>query len=180
MIHGLVTETRRLMMEDLLFVPQLGAIPGIEWAALRDNPSENKPGLNFMNDERHEFAVDREWWLFNRTWNHEEVKRRFVQPQAEMQWNRKGIETYMAQVIEFREKLLVLMHMGGGQPGRGPKILSCRQSNTARGEQRNIFVEQGLMVYVTQYHKGYVQKGDIKVIYRYLPREIGELLIYYI
>ena len=42
----------------------------------------------------------------------------------------------MAQVMEFREKLLVLMHMGGGQPGRGPEILSCRHSNTARGEQR--------------------------------------------
>ena len=88
-----------------------------------------------------------------------------------MQWNRNGIDTYMAQVMEFCEKLLVLMHMGGGQPGRGPEILSCRHSNTARGEQRNIFVEQGLMVYVTRYHKGYVRKGDIMVIHRYLPRE---------
>ena len=59
MIHGLVTETWRLMIEDLLFVPQLRAVPGIEWTALRDNPSENTPGWNFMHYERHEFAVDR-------------------------------------------------------------------------------------------------------------------------
>ena len=85
MIHGLVTETRRMMMEDLLFVSQLGAVLSIEWNALRDNFSENTLGWNFMQDERHEFAVDGEWWLFNRTWNHEEVKRRFVQPRAEMQ-----------------------------------------------------------------------------------------------
>ena len=70
--------------------------------------------------------------------------------------------------------------MSGGQPGRGPEILSCRHINTARGEQRNIFVEQGLMVYVTRYHKGYVRKGDVKVIHRYFPREIGELLLCYI
>ena len=107
-IHGLIIETRRLMMEDLLFVPQLRAVPSIEWTALHDNPSENTPRWNFKHDERHEFAaVDGEWWLFNRKSNHEEVKRRFVQPKAEMQWNRKGIETYMAQVMEFREKLLV-------------------------------------------------------------------------
>ena len=31
MIHGLVTESRRMMMENLLFVPQLGAVPSIEW-----------------------------------------------------------------------------------------------------------------------------------------------------
>ena len=106
-IHGLITETRRLMMEDLLFVPQLRAVPSIEWTALHDNPSENTPGWSFKHDERHEFAVDGEWWLFNRKSNHEEVKRRFVQPKSEMQWNHKGIETYMAQVMEFREKLLV-------------------------------------------------------------------------
>ena len=180
MIHGLVTETRRIMMEDLLFVPQLGAVPAIQWDALRDNPSDNTPGWSFMQDERHEWAVNGDWWLFNRAWEHEEVKRRFVRPRAEMSWHREGIESYMGRVVEFREKLLALMHISGGQPGRGPEILSCRHRNTARGGARNIFVEQGLMVYVTRYHKGYAIQGDVKVIHRYLPREVGELLVYYI
>ena len=97
-----------------------------------------------------------------------------------MQWHRKGIETYMTHVMKFREKLLMLMHITSGQPGRGPEILSCRYRNTARGEHRNIFVEQGLMAYVTRYHKGYKMKGDVKIIHRYLPREVGELLLYYL
>ena len=45
------------------------------------------------------------------------------------------------------------------------------------GEHRNIFIEDGLVVYVTRYHKGYTVSGDIKIIHRYLPREVGELII---
>jgi hypothetical protein len=33
---------------------------------------------------------------------------------------------------------------------------------------------------VTTYHKGYSASGNTKTIHRYLPREVGELLIYYL
>ena len=33
---------------------------------------------------------------------------------------------------------------------------------------------------VTTYHKGYSTKGTPKIIHRYLPKEVGELLIYYL
>ena len=32
------------------------------------------------------------------------------------------------------------------------------------------------MVFVTRYHKGYNLTGNLKIIHRYLPREVGELL----
>ncbi|UPX19607.1 uncharacterized protein EKO05_0009865 [Ascochyta rabiei] len=47
-------------------------------------------------------------------------------------------------------------------------------------ESRRLFVKDGLMVYVTMYHKGIRQTSNAKVIYRYLPREVGELLFYYL
>jgi hypothetical protein len=37
-----------------------------------------------------------------------------------------------------------------------------------------------LVAFVTTYHKGYRNSGNIKIIHRYLPREIGELLVYYL
>ena len=79
---------------------------------------------------------------------------------------------------DFREKLLVLMHFTSGQPARGSEILSIRHSNFIRGGHRNIFVEKGLMVFVTRAHKGYIISGDVKIIHRYLPRAVGELLAY--
>lgn len=37
-----------------------------------------------------------------------------------------------------------------------------------------------MVVFVTGYHKGYEVKGDIKIIHRYLPREVGELVVQYL
>lgn len=86
----------------------------------------------------------------------------------------------MMKVNEFREKLLVLMHICGGQPARGPEILSIRHRNTMSGEYRDIFIENGLIVFVTRYHKGYSISENVKIIHRYLPREVGKLLMHFL
>ena len=36
-----------------------------------------------------------------------------------------------------------------------------------------------MVVFVTQYHKGFSHKGSIKIIHRYVPREVGALHVYY-
>jgi RecQ family ATP-dependent DNA helicase len=36
------------------------------------------------------------------------------------------------------------------------------------------------VVFVTRYHKGYHLSGDVKIIHRYLPQEVGELYIKYL
>jgi hypothetical protein len=45
---------------------------------------------------------------------------------------------------------------------------------------RNVSVEDGLVAIVTSYHKGYTCTGTTKIIHRYLPREISELVVYYL
>jgi hypothetical protein len=40
-----------------------------------------------------------------------------------------------------------------------------------------LFIEDSIVVFATQYHKGYNISGDVKVIYRYLPRKVGELVV---
>ena len=58
--------------------------------------------------------------------------------------------------------------------------MSIRHSNTSEGGHRNIFIEDGKVVFVTRYHKGYQVSGDVKIIHRYLPQEVGELYIRYL
>ena len=182
MIHGLRTESRRLLMEELLFCNRRDApqIPSIPWDQLRDNPTDERPGWNFLKDHRTRLPVDGERWLFDRVGQDAAIRSRFVKPGARSGMDRQEVERYMDRVVEFREKLIVLMHIAGGQPGRGPEILSVRHSNTVQGGHRNIFIEDGMVVYVTRYHKGYAVSGDVKVIHRYLPREVGELLVWYL
>jgi hypothetical protein len=77
-------------------------------------------------------------------------------------------------------QLLILMHITGRQLARAPEILSIRYENTAKGNHRNLFIEDGLVVFIIQYHKGYAISSDIKIIYRYLPREVSELVVRYL
>ena len=90
------------------------------------------------------------------------------------------IRAYGDIVERFREKLLILMHLTGGQPARAPELLGLRFKNTAYGSIRNIFVHSRHVCFVTLYHKGLNITDHTKVIYRYLPREAGELLVWYL
>ncbi|KAG9380640.1 RecQ Superfamily II DNA helicase [Pyrenophora tritici-repentis] len=109
------------------------------------NPTDERPGWNFLKDHRTNMPVNGERWLFERVGESASIRKR-----------------YMDRVVEFREKLAVLMHITGGQPARGPELLS-----------------DGMVVFVTRYHKGYKVSGDVKIIHRYLPREVGELVVWY-
>lgn len=76
--------------------------------------------------------------------------------------------------------MLILIYIYRGQPGRALEILSIRQKNIEQGRIRNIFIKNGLVIVVTGYHKGYRSSNNIKIIHRYLPQEIEELLVYYL
>jgi hypothetical protein len=60
---------------------------------------------------------------------------------------------------------LILMHITGRQLARALEILSVRHKNIAKGNYWNLFVEDGLVVFVIQYYKGYTMSSDIKIIY---------------
>ena len=181
MIHGLAVESRRLMMEELLMGSMKGAppTPSVPWDSLRDNPTDQRDGFNFLKDPRTRMPVDGQFWLYDRVGQGDAVRDRFLKRGTQSGVNSSEVERYMDQVIAFREKLVVLMHITGGQPARGTEIMSVRHSNTIEGGHRNIFIEDGMVVFATRYHKGYTVSGDIKIIHRYLPREVGELLVYY-
>ncbi|KAF8847137.1 hypothetical protein BDZ45DRAFT_607870, partial [Acephala macrosclerotiorum] len=52
--------------------------------------------------------------------------------------------------------------------------------NTIYKKVRNIFIEKRLIAFVVIYYKKYRSNGNIKIIHRYLPREVEKLLVYYL
>ena len=122
-------------MEELLFGNSKSAepVPSVPWESMRDNPTDERPGWNFLKDHRTRMPVDGEKWLFERVGRTPGVRDRFMKPGTRSGLNRAEVERYMGRIIEFREKLTVLMHMTGGQPARWPEILSVRHSNTVKG-----------------------------------------------
>ena len=182
MVHGVIAEARQIMFDELLFCGGTKAddVPEVPWNTIRDDPTNTTPGWSFLDDERTRLPVDGKRWLFERVGQQADVRRRFERAGSKTGLNGVEVEKYMASIARFREQLFVAKHFTGGAPERGTEALSIRHSNTWKGGHRNVFIEDGLVVFVTKYHKGYALSGDVKVIHRYLPREVGELVVWYL
>ncbi|OGE47046.1 hypothetical protein PENARI_c072G04807 [Penicillium arizonense] len=169
-IHGLTSSARQILYNELLFTVENGSVPAIPWQAIYDDPTETAHGWNFLKDTRTPWPVDGEQWL---------IGRRFIESSAG-RLRMVAIDAYLQRVAYFREKLAIAIHVSGGQPARAPELLSIRHCNTDSGGRRNVFIEDGLVTFVSQYHKGFYASNDTKVIHRYLPREVGELVVHYL
>jgi hypothetical protein len=139
------------------------------------------PGWWFMDDARNQWPVDGANWLHGQVWGNWRLREQFVQQGNNQDpWNQHWVKQWMKAVGQFKEKLLVLMHITSSQAARASELLSIQYQNTVNGSQWNIFIKDGMMVFMTDYHKRYHQNKMMKTIHQYLPREVGELLLYYL
>ncbi|KAF7441548.1 DUF3505 multi-domain protein [Pyrenophora tritici-repentis] len=67
MVHGLASESRRLLTEELMFSSKAAPVPAVPWESIRDNPTDERPGWNFLKDHRTNMPVNGERWLFERS-----------------------------------------------------------------------------------------------------------------
>ena len=201
MILGMVASARRQLMVQLMLlqVDDEGAVekgttplPTIHWDKLADNPAERRTGWSFMEDARNRSAVDVNsppTWLVGRVGREKRLQDAFIDltaTQVAMQaggvavWKKDRVQEYRRAMAPFRRTMMALMHMTGGLPARGSEVVTVQYKNSANGDSRGIFVEDGLVVYVTAYHKNIGSTGKSKVIHRYVPREVGELVVFYL
>jgi hypothetical protein len=100
-----------------------------------------------------------------RIYSHAGLRTTFLSDYINLNLPSSSVQTYLASVQTFLTKLLLLIHITGGQPARIPEILTVRHRNSSYDEPRNIFVEDGLVTFVTRYYKGYTISGEHKIIY---------------
>jgi hypothetical protein len=114
-VHGLVSESRRLLMEELLFGHQVvEPVSSVPWESMRDNLTDERPGWSFLKDYCTRMPVEGERWLFERVGRNTCTRDRFMKlgTCSGMDW--EAVERYMGRIVEFREKLAVLMYIAGG------------------------------------------------------------------
>ena len=95
------------------------------------------------------------------------------------QWRWSAIQAYRKQVTKFLEMLIVLVQMTWGQPARGEEVTGLRLVNGINRD-RNVFIIDGQVVLVSQYHKSQAHFDSPKVIPRFLPDRVGQLMVAYI
>ena len=88
---------------------------------------------------------------------------------------------YIRAIRRFKERLFVLVHITRGTPARGTEIISIQYKNSVNGRgTRGVYINGGLVLFITSYHKGYSASKKVKIIHRYVLREVSEIVIYYL
>jgi len=73
------------------------------------------------------------------------------------------------------------VHILVGIPARTTELTSITTVNPIGGRgRRGIYVERGLVAFVPEYGKISSYSRKVKVIYRYVPKEVSELVVYYL
>jgi hypothetical protein len=159
-------------------------VPQVLLYYLQDNHGNEKKGWNSLQDQRNADQLQQggKRWLLNRVLENDWLRDEMLtlSPESQLHWKKKAVQAYLDKVDAFLERLLLLIHMTGGQPARGTELMGLQHSNSAQGQHRGVFVKEGLIGTVTSYHKGYNITGSTKIIHRYLPKEVSELLVYYL
>lgn len=113
----------------------------------------------------------------------EKVRKQFVAHAAGMsiELNDKAVHQYMRAIKTFKERLIVLVHISAEAPARSTELISvqCENGKFARS-QRGIFIDNGLVTFVTTYYKGFSDSQSMKTVHRFAPYEVGEIVVYYL
>jgi superfamily II DNA or RNA helicase len=189
---GLRETARKRLLADLTFVGEDGkdrqGLPPLQLETIVDDMGCTEEGWSFLVDGRNKFAVDGEEWLMGRVFKEAGLRKRFIRKhrageevKGRTKWNEREVEGYFRQVRQFKEELFTLAHLSAGAPARGTELITVmhRSPQQGRGE-RGVFVDDGMVVFATSYHKNYQHSKTKKPIQRYLPEEVGELLVYYL
>lgn len=94
-------------------------------------------------------------------------------------WRGRKVQQYLRQVDRFRELLVGGVHIEQGQPGRGSEITTMRFRNGVL-QDRNIFIVSGAVMTVVRYHKSQSQWDKPKVVPRFLPPQLGQIMALYL
>jgi superfamily II DNA helicase RecQ len=94
-------------------------------------------------------------------------------------WRGEQVYEWVAGLQSFREALLPCIHIWGGQPGRGPEIMTVRQCDT-QNLLRNVFIFDGQVMIITDRDKNKAIRGIGRKVARFLPDIIGKMMIAYI
>jgi hypothetical protein len=98
---------------------------------------------------------------------------------SQWEWADQLYKAYLAREKQFLLKLMVAIHIIGGQPARSPEIGSIKVQNSARSS-RNVFVINGRVAVVTTYDKCRKRRGKTEYVFRCFPDQLSQIIVQYL
>lgn len=79
----------------------------------------------------------------------------------------------------FKEELMVLVHLSVGALARATELTSIMSRNPMPGRgRRGVIIDDGLVKFVQGYSKKFRSRKELEIVYRYVPEEVGDLVVY--
>lgn len=173
MIQDVLAEAERMIWEDVLYIGQHDRFL-IPLDEIEDDVTFTKRGFSFVNRPNGHLGDGIDWTIAHLMAADEGQKLR-----AHGQWQPRRVRRYLRKIDALLELLLFLVHTTGGQPARGTEIATARHRNGFL-QDRNVFVMDGQVVFVSRYHKTQSLWDKPRVIPRFLPWRVGQLIGIYL
>ena len=168
-IHDMIRDAEDILWRELMWSEDWQRFE-IDLMSINDDLASVQRGESFVTRAANQLG-GKEGLMADRMMSAKKSKRLRV----EKKWRTTRVREYGQRVRDFLELLLALIHMTAGQPARGEEITPIRHRNGFL-QERNIFVIDGQVMFVTRYHKSQALFGRPKVIPRFLPWRVGQLL----
>ncbi|KAI1668018.1 hypothetical protein L13192_07154 [Pyrenophora tritici-repentis] len=174
MAQELVVEAEEKLWQ-LCWVDKAEDRLSIDLAQIQDDVTFTRRGMSFVDTTSKDLSQRLEWML---------IRARRGDASTRLQardgrWRSKKVRQYLLQIDRFLETLLCCVHITSGQPGRGSEITTIRHRNGLL-QDRNIFVVDGAVMTVVRYHKSQSQWDKPKIVPRFLPPRLGQVMAVYL
>lgn len=148
--------------------------PTHELNDIKDDLTKSQCGYSFIQhpDNRLE-RLHR--LLLRRSWS-SEVENPL---QKHQRWCPIACKQYVEREETFLKDLMLLLHLTGGQPARGPELSTIRVCN-GTSSMRNVFIANGSIFFVIEYHKARQSTNHAFHVARYLPPPVTAVFFRYL
>jgi hypothetical protein len=158
-VHEMLDEAERIMAQHLLFQSD-GDIGRFDLATM-DNPGVHDSGYYFGLQQQDAWYKARVR-MIQRIQAAKLSDTMFEHLGDAIEFSDQAKDKYVKDDEKFREILALLMMFTCGLSGRGTEMTSLRWCNTMDGD-RSIYLEDGQIMFITEYHKSMALMNDQKV-----------------
>ncbi|KAG8724965.1 hypothetical protein FRC09_011290 [Ceratobasidium sp. 395] len=177
-LNRLIADTRELLMQKVLLgltLEELGYTVTSETHIL-DNPAETKQGYSFLDEEKNVFRSLQTRlatrFLSDPRGSH---MHQGVNAKGKIVWVAQAANVWLKHCEEVTENLALLMHITGGQPGRGVEFCLVTVKNTLHRVRGVYILGPGRVVVLLAYNKTTSNTGRDWIVAHAVPWCVGEL-----
>ena len=172
-IANTITNAEKLLLL-LCEVSSMSKLPIIPWHTTYDDVNNSNYNYSFITEPKNNYTHE------SKLFNAHRIAELWIDDNN--QFNVHHITIFKRNVKAFLEAMLCLVHLTAGQPARGTEIIIIQHTNSISSSNcsRNIYIDRGLVLFYSRYHKNMVKSNKTKDIFRFLPPQVGSLMVYYL